>query len=133
MNTSSNSNEQSAPITEEEYALLSQLRANPIAAKRFRTIMSRFEQEVASGMDAHEAEMMVIEEIQQLGRSLLDQWAENTHKDTIEQARRNDPGLLGNGKKTPVVFHLRNHCRRRAGAAREPSRWKRKAAFSGYH
>ena len=99
MNTQSDANDESAPITEEEYALLSQLRANPIAAKRFRSIMSRFEQEVASGMDAHEAEMMVIEEIQELGRSLLDQWAENTHKDTIEQARNDDPTLVGNGKK----------------------------------
>jgi len=97
--TPTNSNDKSAPITEEENALLSQLRANPIAAKRFRGIMSRFEQEVASGMDAHEAEMMVMEEVQQLGRSLLDQWAENTHKDTIEQARCDDPSLVGNGKK----------------------------------
>ena len=99
MKTSSDSNDESAPITEEEHALLSQLRANPIAAKRFRAIMNRFEQEVASGMDAHEAEMMVIEEIQQLGRSLLDQWAKNTHKDAIEEARHDDPSLVGNVKK----------------------------------
>ncbi len=89
MKTPSDSNAESAPITEEEYALLSQLRANPIAAKRFRAIMGRFEQEVAAGMDAHEAEMMVIEEIQELGRSLLDQWAENTHKDILEKERPN--------------------------------------------
>jgi len=99
VNTLSEYNDESAPTTEEEFALLSQLRANPIAAKRFHAIMNRFEQEVASGMDAHEAEMMVIDEIQQLGRSLLDQWAENTHEDTIEQARYDDPSLVGNGKK----------------------------------
>lgn len=99
MKTSSDSNDKSTPITEGEYTLLSQLRANPIAAERIRAVMGRFEQEVAAGMDAHQAEMMLIEELQQLGSSMLDQWAVNTHKDTINKARDDDPDLIGNGKK----------------------------------
>lgn len=89
----------SAPITEEEARLLEQLRANPEVAEQFRAIMDRFDREVADGMDAHQAEMMVIEELQQLGRSLLGQWAGRTHHAAVESARQEDPSLVGNGKK----------------------------------
>ena len=89
----------SAQITEEEIRLLEQLRANPEVAEQFHVIMDRFDREVADGMDAHQAETMVIEEVQQLGRSLLSQWAGRTHKDAIETARQEDPSLIGNGKK----------------------------------
>lgn len=98
-------NDQPAPedtstsITEEESRLLEQLRANPIVATRLSGIMDRFEHEVNAGMDAHEAEMMVIEEVQQLGHSLLDQWAEQTHDATLASACEDDPALIKHGKK----------------------------------
>ena len=88
-----------APITEEETRLLEQLRANPEVSEQFRAIMDRFDREVADGMDAHEAEMMVIEELQQLGRSLLSQWAGRTQQEVLETTRQDDPSLIGNGKK----------------------------------
>jgi hypothetical protein len=88
-----------APITEEESRLLERLRANPVVAAGFGAIMERFDHEVSAGMDAHQAENMVIEEIQQLGRSLLGQWAERTHEDSLEAARQNDPSLIDHGKK----------------------------------
>ena len=89
----------SAPITAAESQLLGQLRANPIVAARLGAIMDRFEGEVSAGMDAHEAEEMVIEELRQLGGSLLDQWAGRTHDATVEAARRTDPSLIKHGKK----------------------------------
>ena len=89
----------SAPITAAESRLLGRLRANPIAAARLGAIMDRFEGEVNAGMDAHEAEEMVIGELRQLGSSLLDQWAGRTHDATVEEARRTDPSLVKHGKK----------------------------------
>jgi len=48
-----------APVlSPEEVKLLGQLRANPVMAGRFSQIMDRFEQEIANGGDANEAEMM---------------------------------------------------------------------------
>jgi hypothetical protein len=89
----------SAPITAAESQLLEKLRANPIVAARLGAIMDRFEDEVNAGMDAHEAEEMVIEELRQLGSSLIDQWAGRTHDATVGEARRTDPSLVKHGKK----------------------------------
>jgi hypothetical protein len=89
----------SAPITAAESQLLERLRANPIVAARLGAIMDRFEGEVNAGMDAHEAEEMVIGELRGLGSSLLDQWAGRTHDATVEEARRTDPTLIKHGKK----------------------------------
>jgi hypothetical protein len=89
----------SAPITAAESRLLERLRANPIAAARLGAIMDRFDDEVNAGMDAHEAEEMVIEELRHLGGSLLDQWAGRTHDATVGAARKADPSLVGHGKK----------------------------------
>ncbi|MDF1710968.1 MAG: hypothetical protein P1U90_01945, partial [Akkermansiaceae bacterium] len=46
-------------------------------------LLNRFEGEVAAGMDAHQAEEMVIEELDQLGRSIMGQWADTTHEKTL--------------------------------------------------
>jgi len=85
--------------SEEEAKLLAQLRANPIFAARFQVLMDRFEEEVAAGMDAHEAEEMVIAELDGLGRSILGQWAENTHAESLDEARADDSTLVKSGKK----------------------------------
>jgi len=85
--------------SEEETKLLAQLRANPIFAARFQVLMDRFEEEVAAGMDAHEAEEMVIAELDGLGRSILGQWAENTHAESLDEARADDSTLVKSGKK----------------------------------
>lgn len=85
--------------SEAETKLLGQLRAHPIFAARFQELIDRFEQEVAAGMDAHEAEEMVIYELDGLGKSLLGQWAENTHAKSVAEARAENPALVKSGKK----------------------------------
>jgi hypothetical protein len=86
-------------VSEDEAKLLEQLRANPLMAEQFGQLMDRFEQEVSSGLDAHQAEEMAIEELQQLGRMMLSQWTDKTHHEAIEQAKHDDPSLVGHGKK----------------------------------
>ena len=85
--------------SEEEAKLLAQLRANPIFAARFKVLMDRFDEEVAAGMDAHQAEEMVIAELDGLGKSIMGQWAENTHQRSLAEARTGDPTLVRSGKK----------------------------------
>ncbi len=59
------SNEQTpdeSPLTldAQEQNLLRTLRKNPMLADQFQIIAQRFEQEIADGMDAHEAEVSMI-------------------------------------------------------------------------
>jgi hypothetical protein len=99
MKGNNSTDRQNAPISDGDARLLRQLRANPLMAERFRQIMDRFEQEVSGGMDADEAEMMAIEEVGQLGHSILGQWADKSHDAVVHKAREDDPSPTGNGKK----------------------------------
>ena len=87
------------PVTEEDAKLLKQLHDNPIVAARLRVLMNHFEEEVAAGMDAHQAETMLIDELHQLGGSLMSQWADTTHQQSITEAKQNDATLIKSGKK----------------------------------
>ena len=92
-------NNQDAFVSDDEAKLLEQLRSNPLMAEQFGQLMDRFEQEISAGIDAHQAEEMAIEELRQLGGTILNQWAEKAHRDAVEQAKHDDPSLVGNGKK----------------------------------
>ena len=61
--------------------------------------MDRFEAEVAGGGDAHQAESMLIEELRQLGLSMLGQWAQSSHSQSIQEARKEDAALSNHTKK----------------------------------
>jgi hypothetical protein len=81
--------------TSEEQRLLLQLRDNPLLAEQFKTIANKFEQEIANGMDAHQAEAAMIESLQELGKSMMHQWARNTQDQLVAQS----PQLQKHGKK----------------------------------
>ena len=85
--------------TSEEAKLLQQLRSNPIMAEKFGLIMERFEQEIANGADANQAEMMVIEELRILGETMLGQWAEKTQTIAINQAKAESADLIHHKEK----------------------------------
>ena len=87
------------PVTEEDAKLLKQLHDNPILGARLRQLLNHFEEEVAAGMDAHQAETMLIEELRQLGGSLMSQWADTTHQHRIAEAQESNPALVKSGKK----------------------------------
>jgi hypothetical protein len=86
------------PNSEEEN-LLRSLRNNPIMGAQIQAIVKRFEQEVADGMDAHQAEESLIQSLQELGVSMMGQWAQNTQKSSLEQALQDDPKLHKHSKK----------------------------------
>lgn len=85
--------------TPEEENILRQLRENPIMGIQIKTIMQKFESEIANGMDANEAEASLIESLQELGKSMMNQWAENTQQDAINQTKKEMPNLQKHSKK----------------------------------
>ncbi len=89
----------SLPVTESESKLLELLRTNPLLARQISSLVGRFGEEVAGGLDANQAEMMAIEEVGQLGKTILDQWAENTHQEEVARVKLEAPSLINNGKK----------------------------------
>lgn len=118
-----------AELSDDESKLVAQLRANPIFAARCQMLMNRFDEELADGKDAHQAEEMVIEELDQLGQSLMGQWAETAHENILTQSQSAHPDRIKSGKKTPVVHHLRNHPHRGTSPARGTT-WRNLPALS---
>ncbi len=89
----------SLEATPEEKKILRQLRENPIMGMQIKTIMQKFKNEIANGMNANEAEASLIESLQELGKSMMSQWAENTQQDTLNLAKEEMPSLQKHTKK----------------------------------
>ncbi|MFT4550716.1 MAG: hypothetical protein ACI8XO_001720 [Verrucomicrobiales bacterium] len=47
--------------------------------------------------------MMAIEEVGQLGKTIIEQWAENTHQKEVARAKLEAPSLTNNGKKNSAA------------------------------
>ncbi|MGK0187194.1 MAG: hypothetical protein ACI9R3_002980 [Verrucomicrobiales bacterium] len=60
------------PVTESESKMLELLRTNPLLA---------------------------IEEVRHLGKTIIEQWAENTHQEEISRVKQDTPSLTNNGKR----------------------------------
>ena len=86
------------PNSKEEN-LLHSLRKNPMLAGQIQEIVIRFEQEVADAMDVDEAEASLTDSLQELGVTIMTQWAHNTQTTALEQALHHDPTLNKHSKK----------------------------------
>ena len=84
--------------TDQELQLFEALKNNPEILEQFTAIMQKFNQEVASGMDAYEAECHVIESVQKVGRTMIAKWAENTQIEAVQKACKSED-VIKNGKK----------------------------------
>jgi len=109
MNDKKTPEEQPLEPSTEEQNLLRILRENPMMNDQIVTIANRFEQELGDGMDAHQAEESFIKSLQELGVSMMGQWAQNTQKFALEKAHQEDPKLHKHSKKTQMGYHLRHH------------------------
>jgi hypothetical protein len=83
----------------DEQNLLRILRKNPMMSDQIQAIANHFKQEVSDGMDAHQAEESLIKSLQELGVSMMGQWAQNTQETALEQALQDDPKLHKHSKK----------------------------------
>lgn len=66
--------------TQNRGRLEERLAQRPELLERLHEIVDRLEQTVGDGSDAHEAEDRVVEEIRKLGRSVMEQWAQETNE-----------------------------------------------------
>lgn len=72
-------------LSNRENQIIRSLRDNPIMAEKITTLIGRYEQEIADGADAHQAEEAIIEELQNLGTSMMRQWAEIAQQKALNQ------------------------------------------------
>jgi hypothetical protein len=71
----------------------------PRVLARFHAIADMMDQAVAAGGTADEAEMQAIEQVQQLGRELLGDWAQEQQAGSLERARNQHPKAIKHIKK----------------------------------
>jgi hypothetical protein len=86
-------------ISQADAKLIKQLNDNPIFGAQIRRLSKLLEEEIASGMDAHEAEEMAIGALNELGQAILKQWADSTHGKTLAETQSSHPELIKSGKK----------------------------------
>ena len=85
-------------LSEKEFQLIQALKANPEMLDQITSVTESFNDEVANGMDAYEAECHVIKAISKIGRSMISNWAEQTQDQAVEQATKNS-NIIKHGKK----------------------------------
>ena len=88
-------------LSEEEFQLIQALKANPEMLNQLTSITAKFNEEVANGMDAYEAECHVIKAIAELGRSMISNWAEQTQEQAVEEVTK-DSNVVKHGKKNSI-------------------------------
>lgn len=85
-------------LSDKEFKLIEALKENPEMLDQLGSITQKFNEEVESGMDAHEAECHVIKSIQEVGRSMISKWAERTQVEAVSDACSSEDKIK-NGKK----------------------------------
>ena len=71
----------------------------PHTYQRLQEIADQMDQAIADGATADEAEAMAIEQIQKLGREMLQDWAEAKQEQAWKEARANHPESIKHIKK----------------------------------
>jgi hypothetical protein len=75
------------------------LAGRPQVLARFHSIADMMDQALAEGCTADQAEELAIQQLQQLGRELLGDWAEEKQAASLAQARRKHPAAIKHIKK----------------------------------
>ena len=75
------------------------LARRPHVLARFRSIADMMDQALAEGCTADEAEGRAIEQLQELGRELLGDWAQEKQDHSLAQARGKHPHAIKHIKK----------------------------------
>jgi hypothetical protein len=72
---------------------------HPHMYEQLQRITDQMEQALANGATADEAEEMAIQQINELGRSLLTDWAKARQARAVEEVRREKPEAVRDSKK----------------------------------
>lgn len=80
-------------------SLEQRLAGRPQVLARFHSIADMMDRALAKGCTADQAEALAIQQLQQLGRALLGDWAEEKQAASLVQARREHPAAIKHIKK----------------------------------
>ena len=83
----------------ETRSLDQRLAGRPQVLARFHFIADMLDQSLAEGRTADDAEARAIEQVRQLGRELLGDWARAKQAASLERARRQHPQAIKHVKK----------------------------------
>jgi hypothetical protein len=79
------------PSTKRTRSLDERFARRPHTNRRLHEIADLMDQAVARGASADEAEAIAVEQIRKLGGELLGDWAQASHDQALEQARKDHP------------------------------------------
>ena len=80
-------------------SLEQRMAGRPHVLARFHSIADMMDQSVAEGCTADEAEAWAIDQVRQLGRELLGDWAQEKQAASLERARCQHPQAIKHIKK----------------------------------
>ena len=98
MNENKSQQSEQIKLSDQEIEHALALRRNPILANNLEVIIKRFNEEIAQGIDANQAELNAIESVQKFGKAMIEQWAQTTQDDIVPETTKNS-NLIKNGKK----------------------------------
>lgn len=95
-------NHEHQPSVSDTRSLEQRLAGRPHVLARFHAIADMMDQSLAAGGTADDAEAQASEQVRQLGRELLGDWAQEKQAASLERARRQHPQAIKHIKKKSV-------------------------------
>lgn len=92
-------NDEHKQVTGDKVSLEQRMAKRPHVLARFHAIADMLDQAVAAGCTADEAEDRAIEQVRQLGRELMGDWAQEQQAGSLARARRQHPQAIKHIKK----------------------------------
>ena len=85
-------------LSPNEQELREALRGDPLLAEHLMMMVRDFQRETATGMDAYQAELHVVDATRKLGGLMVTRWAEQTEQ-SCNEANSLDADMVRHGKK----------------------------------
>ena len=92
-------NDEHRQVSGNKVSLEQRMAKRPQVLARFHSIADMMDQAVAAGCTADEAEDLAIEQVRQLGRELLGDWAQEQQDGSLARARSQHPEAIKHIKK----------------------------------
>lgn len=85
-------------VTDDQLRLLEAVKNSPVMLENLTRVLDNFNREVEDGMDAYTAESHIVEAVQEIGRSMIGQWAEKEQQVALDEVGKNSDQIK-HGKK----------------------------------
>lgn len=92
-------NDEQTPVRTQTRSLEQRMAGRPHVLARFHCIADMMDQALGAGCTVDEAEAQAIDQVRQLGRELLGDWAQEKQAASLERARSEHPQAIKHVKK----------------------------------